>query len=191
MKKSKIFKITFCAVMAAMSIILTLFEVNLPIFNVALYGVPLVFVSIMYGPGYGLLTGIVCGSIEQIYKGLSVQTFLWIIAPLAWGGLSGLVYYGLKKLFNDDKVYKKIIYYVLAIFVSVFIANISNSLALAVFGYTKDPITSFATFITYAFGRMLSIPLHIVIYVPLCYLVVERMKKIVYNFNDENKESKE
>ena len=108
MKKQKIFKITFCAVMAAMSLVLTFFEVNLPIFNVAMYGLPLVFVSIMYGPGYGLLTGLVCGAIEQIYKGLSIQTFLWIIAPLAWGGLSGLVYYGFKKVFTDDKAYNRI-----------------------------------------------------------------------------------
>lgn len=188
MKKQKIFKITFCAVMAAMSLVLTFFEVNLPIFNVAMYGLPLVFVSIMYGPGYGLLTGLVCGAIEQIYKGLSIQTFLWIIAPLAWGGLSGLVYYGFKKVFNDDKAYKKIIFYAVAVLVSVFVANVSNSLALAVFGYTKDPITSIATFITYAVGRMLSIPLHVIIYVPLCYLVCDRMKKVMYNFNDEKRE---
>ena len=108
MKKSKIFKITFCAVMAAMATILTVFEVNLPVFNVALYGIPLVFTSLTLGPGYGLLTGLVAGAIEQIYKGISLQTFLWIIAPLAWGGLSGLVYFIMKKLFKDDKVYKKI-----------------------------------------------------------------------------------
>ena len=70
----------------------------------------------------------------------------------------------------------------------VFVANVSNSLALAVFGYSKDPITSIATFITYAVGRMLSIPLHVIIYVPLCYLVCDRMKKVMYNFNDEKRE---
>ena len=86
--------------MASMSTILTIFEVNLPVFNVALYGLPLVFVSVIYGPGYGFLTGLVAGSIEQISKGISVQTLLWIIAPLAWGGLSGVIYYTFKKIIN-------------------------------------------------------------------------------------------
>ena len=80
MKQSKIFKITFCSIMAAMSIILSFFEVNLPIFNVALYGVPLVFTSIMFGPWYGLLTGVIAGGIEQISKGISIQSLVWIIA---------------------------------------------------------------------------------------------------------------
>ena len=105
MKKSKVFRIAFCAIMASMSIVLTLCEVNLPVFNVALYGLPLVFVSVLFGPRYGFLTGLIAGSVEQITKGLSIQTFIWIIAPLAWGGLSGLVYHGLKNLFGDNKEY--------------------------------------------------------------------------------------
>ena len=76
MKKNKIFKITFCAIMASMSTILTIFEVNLPVFNVALYGLPLVFVSVIYGPGYGFLTGLVAGSIEQITKDHSLVQML-------------------------------------------------------------------------------------------------------------------
>ena len=89
MKKSKVFSLSFCAIMASISIVLTIYEVNLPIFNVALYGLPLVFVSILFGPRYGFLTGLIAGSVEQIMKGLSIQSFVWIIAPLAWGGLSG------------------------------------------------------------------------------------------------------
>lgn len=179
MKQSKIFKITFCSIMAAMAIILSFFEVNLPIFNVALYGVPLVFTSIMLGPWYGLLTGFVCGSVEQLTKGLSIQTLVWIIAPLAWGFLSGLVYNGLKKCFNDDKAYKKIIYYTLAILVSIFVANLANSFALAIFGYIPNKAESLKIFMIFAISRMASIPVHIIVYVPLCYLIVERMKKIM------------
>ena len=187
MKKNKIFKITFCAIMASMSTILTFFEVNLPVFNVALYGLPLVFVSVIYGPGYGFLTGLVAGSIEQITKGISVQTLLWIIAPLAWGGLSGVIYYTFKKIINDDKVYKKIIIYSLAIFVSIFISNLSNSLAMAVFGYTKNPISNVGMFLAFYIPRLISIPMHMIIYVPLCYIVCERMRKFIFNI-DDNKE---
>lgn len=179
MKKMKIFKITFCAIMAAMATIFNFIEITLPFgFNLTLYGLPLVFVSFTYGPALGLLTGFVCGAIEQIVKGISLQTFLWIIAPLAWGLLSGLVYHGLKKLFNDNKVYKKIIYYTLGILVSITVANLANSAALAVFGHTSDPVSSFGLFMAYAFARMISIPFHVVLYVPLCYILCERMKKI-------------
>ena len=177
MKKSRIFKITFCSIMAAMSTVLTLLEVNLPVFNVALYGLPLVIVSVVFGPSFGLLTGFIAGSIEQISKGLSLQSLIWIIAPLAWGGLSGLVYHGLKKLFKDDKTYKKIIYYILGVFFAILVANICNSAAMAIFAYTKEPITSLSMFLVYAVSRMASIPLHIVVYVPICFIVCEKLKK--------------
>lgn len=183
MKKSKVFRLSFCAIMASMSIVLTLFEVNLPVFNVALYGLPLVFVSVLFGPSYGFLTGLIAGAVEQITKGLSIQTFIWILAPLAWGGLSGLVYHVLKNLFGDNKEYKKIVYYVFAIFISVLVANVCNSAAMAIFAYTKEPITSFGAFIVYAFSRMISIPLHIIVYVPICYLVCDKLNKhLISNF---------
>ena len=188
MKKSRVFKMTFCAIMAAMATILSFFEVNLPFFNVALYGVPLVFTSIILGPDYGLLAGLVCGGIEQISKGLSIQTFVWIIAPLAWGLLSGLVYYGLKKCFDDEKKYKKIIYYALGVLVSIFVANLANSFALAMFGYVGGASDNIKTFLVFAISRMASIPVHVIVYVPLCYLIVERMKKIMF-IEDENSES--
>lgn len=170
MKKTKVFKLTFCAIMASVSIILTLFEVNLPIFNVALYGLPLVLTSILFGPSYGFTAGLVAGLVEQITKGLSIQSFIWILAPLSWGGLSGLVYHGLKKIFNDNKNYKKIIYITISVLIAIFFANLCNSAAMAIFAYTKDPITSVGTFIAYAISRMVSIPIHVIVYVPLCYL---------------------
>ena len=34
-------------------------------------------------------------------------------------------------------------------------------------------------FLIVAISRMVSIPVHILVYVPLCYLIVERMKKIM------------
>ena len=179
MKQSKIFKITFCSIMASLSIVLTFFEVNLPIFNLALYALPLVLVSIMFGPGYGLLTGFIAGFVEQLTKGLSIQTFIWILAPIFWGGLSGGVYHLLAHIFKDDKKYKKIIYIAFGIFFSILFANLSNSVAMAVFSYTADPVTSFSTFIVYAVGRMGSIPVHIIIYTPICYIVIKNLKQFI------------
>ena len=179
MKKSNVFKLTFCSIMASMSIVLTLLEVNLPIFNVALYGLPLVLTSILFGPSYGFLAGFIAGSVEQITKGLSIQTFIWILAPIFWGGLSGGIYHLLAHIFKDDKKYKKIIYIAVGIFFSILFANLSNSVAMAVFAYTADPVTSFSTFIVYAVGRMGSIPVHVIIYTPICYIVVKNLKQFI------------
>ena len=103
MKKNLIFKVVYCSIMAAMSFVCTFFEIPIFNVNVTLYGIPLVFVGVVCGPIYGLLTGFIAGVLEQLKWGLTIQSFLWIIAPIAWGALSGLMYLGLKKLFNKER----------------------------------------------------------------------------------------
>lgn len=178
MKKNLIFKIAYCSIMAAMSFVCTFFEIPLFSVNVTLYGIPLVFVGIVCGPVYGLLTGFIAGVLEQLKWGLSIQSFLWIIAPIVWGALSGLIYSGLKKLINDNKVYKKIIIYSIAIIISSIIANISNTMALVLLGFT-EPINNISLFMAYAIPRLLSVPIHVIIYIPICYIVCEKFKKII------------
>ena len=177
MKNKFIFKITYCSIMAAMAYVCTFFEIPI-VFTITLYGIPLIFIGIMYGPLYGILTGLIAGTLEQLKWGLSLQTFLWLLAPIAWGGLSGLVYMLLKKVIKDDKVYKKIILYTISISFAAIIANISNSFALIIAGYTSTVVENFEMFMTYAIPRLASIPIHVLLYVPVCYLVCEKIKKI-------------
>lgn len=176
MKKNIIFKMVYCSIMAAMAYVCTLFEIPLS-FTVTLYGIPLIFVGIMFGPIYGVLTGLIAGFLEQMKYGISLQTFLWLLAPITWGGLSGLLYYGLKKLFNDNKTYKKIIIYTISILLCAIFANVFNSFALAILGFSSKPITDLSMFIVYASSRLGSIPIHVVIYVPICFIICESIKK--------------
>jgi len=166
--------------MAAMAYVCTFFE--LPIFNVnvTLYGIPLIFVGVVCGPMYGLLTGLIAGILEQLKWGISIQTFLWLLAPIAWGALSGLLYRGFKQLLKDDKKYKVIINYSLTIIITAIIANICNTLALVLLGYSSDEITNVLLFIAYAIPRLISVPIHVIIYIPICFVVCEKFKKIKF-----------
>lgn len=178
MKHSLIFRMIFCSMMAALSFVLTFCEIPF-IVTITLYGIPLVFVGVVFGPGYGLLTGLLAGFLEQIRYGISIQTIFWLLAPMAWGGISGLVHFILRIIIREDKVYKKVICYSVAIILTSIIANIFNSAALVLLGYSTDPINDFKMFILYAIERLVSVPIHIVIYIPVCYFVCEAVKKII------------
>lgn len=180
MKKNLIFKIVYCSIMAAMSFVCTFFEIPIFNVNVTLYGIPLIFVGVVCGPVYGVLTGLIAGVLEQLKWGISIQTFFWLIAPIVWGGLSGLLYNLLKIIIKDDKLYKKIITYSVVIIVTAVIANISNTFAMVMLGYSSEPITNISLFFTYAIPRLISIPIHIIIYIPICYMVCEKFKKIKF-----------
>ena len=177
MKKNLIFKIVYCSIMAAMAFVCTFFEIPLFGFNITLYGIPLIFVGIMCGPVYGLLTGLIAGVLEQLKWGISFQTFFWLISPIVWGGLSGLLFNSFKLLFKDNKKYKIIIKYCLSISITAVIANICNTFALVILGYSSSEITNVLLFIGYAIPRLISVPIHVIIYVPICYIVCEKFKK--------------
>ena len=180
MKKNLIFKIVYCSIMAAMAFVCTFFEIPLFGFNITLYGIPLIFVGIVCGPVYGLLTGLIAGVLEQLKWGISVQTIFWLIAPMVWGGLSGLLYNLFKKIVKDNKLYKKIIIYSIVIIITAIIANVSNTFAMVVLGYSSEPITNISLFLAYAIPRLISVPIHIIIYIPICYMVCDKFKKIKF-----------
>ena len=89
------------------------------------------------------------------------------------------MYLRLKKLFKDNKPYKKIIIYTISIIITSIIANIANTLALVLLAYTY-PINNIMLFMTYAIPRLLSVPIHVIIYIPICYIVCEKFKKIKF-----------
>ena len=188
MKNKLVFKITFCAIIAAMSGALALVgEIHFGFFEATLSPIPLIVVSVVFGPVYGLLSGLVAGFIEQLAYVLNLQTILWLLSHMAWGGFSGLLYYLLKRIFNDNKIYKKIIIYSVAIIISALIANVCNSMALAITGYASQDITDLKMFIAYAVTRFVSIPVHAAIFIPVCYLVCDRLKKISFLNSEHNK----
>lgn len=178
MKNNFLVKIIFSSIMAALSFVCTTIEIPLVV-NITLYGIPLIFVGVIYGPTYGALTGLVAGVLEQVKWGLSLQSFLWIIAPVFWGGISGIINIFLKSNKFNGK-YIKFIIYLLVITITALFANIANSFALAVLGYSSSKINNLLLFLAYAIPRLVSVPIHVALYVPVCYLLCEKFKKIAF-----------
>lgn len=180
MRRTLIFKLVYCSIMAAMSFVCTFFEIPIFSVNVTLYGIPLVFVGVVFGPFYGLLAGLVAGVLEQLKWGFTPQSFLWLVAPIAWGAISGLLFNLFKKLIKDDKTCKKILIYSIVIAITAIIANVSNTIAMVLLGFTSQPITNLSLFLTFAVARLISVPIHIIIYIPICYMVCDKFEKIKY-----------
>lgn len=191
MKKTLTFKITLCAILAAMAIVLALFPI--PFFNIelTLYGIPLIIVGVIYGPGYGALCGFITGTTEQLVRfGPSVESLFYVLAPIAWGLVSAL----LKKLF--DKIIKtddykinvlNIVKYSITITLTAIIANFLNTIALTFTQYvwvSQDCDFLLTYFFANVFTRLVSVPVHILFYIPICVIVVTALKKYLNEKNN-------
>ena len=184
MKKTLTFKITLCAILASMAIVLALFPI--PFFNVelTLYGIPLIVVGIIYGPTYGALCGFITGSTEQlILFGPSLESLFYVLAPVAWGLISGLLKKLLDKIIktNDNKIIiMEILKYSITIIITAVTANFLNTVALTFTQYmwvSKDFNFLKTYFFANVFTRLVSVPLHIVFYIPISVFVVTALKK--------------
>lgn len=126
MKKINVFELVLCGVMAALSIVLEKFvSLDLGPFKLTFYGLPLLFVGIIYGPKLGLITGIVTGVILQLTSkyGVTITSILWALAPVSWGGISGII-------FKYVKIKKEIILIAVSITCASLCATILNTIAM-------------------------------------------------------------
>ncbi len=172
MNKKRIYLICIASSMAALSIILELLSVRNEASKFTLYSLPLLFSGILFGPWAGLLTGIVSGFISQLcLYGLGPTTLIWMLAPMMWGFLSGLIFHNVMKkngsLFNIS---------ILVIGVSLSITLI-NTLALYLDGLllhypTPYVITQLGVRVATAIG--LCIP-----YIAIIYLSLPRLKPLI------------
>ncbi|MCI5939443.1 MAG: ECF transporter S component [Bacilli bacterium] len=138
MKKNLVLKIVICGVMAALSIVLEKFSIEIgEIYKITFYGLPLMFTGVMFGYKVGLLTGLVVGFVSQLTSkyGLSPTTPLWMLAPIIWGGMSGF----LCCLFKDHAYELKSI--AISVFITSLFVTIVNSVVIyldsIIFQYTS------------------------------------------------------
>lgn len=96
MFKIKTRQITLAAMMAALSIALDQLSLHNNTTKVTLYSFPLLLTGLMFGPLVGGIAGFVAGFIIQLLYGLDITTPLWMLAPIAWGLISGLISYSFK-----------------------------------------------------------------------------------------------
>lgn len=172
MLKTKV--ITLAASMAALSIILDFISVRTDISKFTIYGLPLLIAGILFGPVVGGLAGIVSGFISQLISpyGLTLTTPLWMLAPIAWGLVSGL----LSNILIKDKLdIKRVVIIVITTSLS---ALILNSLAMyldgVIFQYpTAYILTTLLSRVLIALG--LCIPYCVIVY--LIYPRLVRFKQ--------------
>ena len=162
-----IHKISISSAMAALATILNLLSVRTDTNLYSIYALPLLISGILYGPLVGSLTGFATGFIVQLCTyGLQPTTFLWLMAPISWGLVSGLI----AKLFKY-KINKLII--ALEVSLSSIIALILNSLGMILDGL----IYNYSTAFVYA-GLLLRVGVSIIVgifYFAMLSLIMPRI----------------
>ncbi len=184
MKKSFVFKLTLCSIMAAMALALNALAITIGgVYQFNLYGIPLIFTGVFLGAKYGALTGLITGTVEQLISpyGISIESIFWAIAPILWGSVSGFIY----KTLNEKELFKnkKWLVYLIVVLITAICANIANTIALTVSEYikTKDISVTLFYFLTNVFARMITLPISIIINTIVSLFVCERLKENVLN----------
>lgn len=137
MKQRKNYQIALASTLAAFSVVLDQLSLRTDTSKYTIYALPLLLAGMLYGPTIGAFAGFAAGFISQLIGyGLMPTTFLWVIAPCAWGFISGII----AKIFKHKNLPIQII-------INVFITSVCvlfiNSLALILDGYIYHYSTAF------------------------------------------------
>ena len=178
---SKIKKMCICGMMAAIAIVLDYISFKTEFTKITLYGLPLLLVGILFDQNYGLLTGLVEGIISQLIcygpGSIGLTTPIWMIAPMAWGFLSGLLIHKIK-ISKNDKV--NIIFAVVITAISVTLINTGASfLDALIIGY------SYSFVVVSLLTRILFSLLSAIIYCVVLIIVVPILKKNIHTDNKD------
>ncbi len=184
MKKSFIFKMVMCSVMTALSIVLGLYcKISIgDSYEITLYMIPIMFMGIMFGPKYGLLTGVLETMVEQIgFYGVGPMTIFWMLAPISWGLVSGLVSKSLNKYEYFKEKKHRILYYLIIALIASFVASLCNLIAIGVNNYfsTKDLGVTMTLLLTGLVSRLIKLPIDTIIRGLLIYIICDRVKAYI------------
>lgn len=191
MKKKVVLEIAIIGIMAALAIVLEKF--SFPRGNSYLkftfYGLPLLVVGCMYGARVGLITGIVSSFIMQLTSeyGLTITTPLWMIAPICWGGVSGLVFYLLKRKNNIPNM-------IIVSFVTSIFATLFNTVAMIleglIFGGSYYALSNILANLP---PRLISMVILAICYTFILWILIKRLSFLTpdASINEETDESDE
>lgn len=179
MRKKIIFNIVIASILAAMALVLEKLGIKIPLLGntttlrISFYGLPLMIAGIIFGYKTGLLAGLIMAIISQLVLseyGITPTTPLWMIAPIIFGLLSGLII----KIFKD-KI--SVISILISVVITSIFVSLANSLALYVDGIVFDYDTKI-TFVLIMI-RILSSIIVACIYIPILYILSKRLKKFI------------
>lgn len=180
MKKSLVQKMCIASILSAISIILNILSPENSTYKITIYGLPLMLCSMLYGPFIGFLAGLVTGFINQLTSkyGLSITSILWMLAPILWGTVSGVI---LKLQNNKINPYNKLNIVIMVVLTSL-IVTLVNSLVIyldsIIFEYPLE-MAVVDIFIKCGISLILS-----VFYSVALYILTNRLKK--YSWIIEN-----
>jgi len=179
MRQKIIFNIVIASILAAMALVLEKLGIKIPLLGntttlrISFYGLPLMIAGIIFGYKTGLLAGLIMAIISQLVLseyGITPTTPLWMIAPILFGLLSGLII----KIFKD-KI--SVISILISVVITSIFVSLANSLALYVDGIVFDYDTKI-TFVLIMI-RILSSIVVACIYIPILYILSKRLKKFI------------
>ena len=179
MRQKIIFNIVIASILAAMALVLEKLGIKIPLLGntttlrISFYGLPLMIAGIIFGYKTGLLAGLIMAIISQLVLseyGITPTTPLWMIAPIIFGLLSGLII----KIFKD-KI--SVISILISVVITSILVSLANSLALYVDGIVFDYDTKI-TFVLIII-RILSSIVVACIYIPILYILSKRLKKFI------------
>ena len=180
-----ILKLVFCAIMASFAICLDKF-LSFKTYNLkfTLYGLPLMFVGIMYGWKAGLFSGAITGIVLQLTSeyGISITSPFWALAPMAWGFFSGLVSDLFKKQLNVFSIS-------IAVVASSVTSFIFNTLTMFLDSlFYKDSYYTASVILTGVPTRLLSMVILCPVYILVLTVLYKTLKKTMIDKNNENNE---
>lgn len=173
MNNKMVIKMVVSGIMGALAFILNRYvSIDIVVMKFTVYALPLMLVGMFYGPTSGLLSGFICGFLSQVFSayGLTVTAPLWMLAPMAWGFLSGLIMNILK---NEYNILKVVIVVVITSIVVVFLNSIAMYIDGIVFEYPVEfVIANLGT-------RIINALITSVFYTILLFILLNRLKKVV------------
>lgn len=190
MKKRKelIFTIVLCAIMAGLSIVLDKISLNLGTLKITFYALPLLVVGVVNGFVPGLIAGAISGIVLQLTSpyGITPSSPFWALAPIFWGGISGLV----KLIFDKKKIDNFPILVAIAVIVASIMANLVNTLAFVMDSLlVKDSYYTMTIILTNWPLRLLIMFVSMIPYIVITLSSAEAIKRSIYA-TDEDDETK-
>lgn len=168
-KRSKVSNLALAAIMADLAIVLDMISIRGEFTKYTIYALPLILTGMLFGPYIGALSGAIAGFIVQLLTyGITPTTPLWIIAPVAWGFLSGVLALAFKKDYKWQKV-------AIIVFATSLIVTGINSLALVLDGLIMDYPTTYV--LTGLFLRVVTSLGIGIFYTVTTYYIINRLKK--------------
>ena len=91
--QSTVFKMTLIGLSLALYVAFSFASFDLRVTKISMTGIPVIFISVVYGPLEGALVGGVGEFIYQLtHYGLELMTPLWLLPPLARGLVVGFMF---------------------------------------------------------------------------------------------------